>query len=436
MKNNVLLVNLNCKYSFEEFLKNDFTYNPALGISSISEYLMINGFNAYVKDFNYEKLDLDEICSLIEEKNITVVGVCCYTENLNQMFRFFRTLKHFNKNIITFAGGPHATLKPDEVIKSKAVDYAIRNEGEMTLLELLSHIEYGDELLSIDKIDGLTYKKENKIFHNKFRPYIKLLDSLPVINREHHNINAFKHTVSLYSSKGCPAKCIYCSATAISGSAYRTRNVDNIILEALLAKYQIGERFKKIYITDDTFTVNTKRVKRFCQLMKKYKYDFMWGCESRADVMTEELLDDMCTSNLYSLQFGVESGNQEVVDNIQKSMNLKHLESLIYFMRNYDVGVFTSFIVGHYCDTKETVDQTIKFAKHLCTINSNVGYGFAINTPFPGTYQYENAKELDIEIIDNDYSHYDLTTPVLNTKFLSATELSDLFIKANSSKEN
>lgn len=432
MKNNLLLVNLPCHSTMQDFVENKYNYNPSLGLLAITEYLTMFGFNSYIQDYNYSEMNYFELNNFIEENNITVVGITVYTENLNILFKFARTLKSLKKDIIIIAGGPHATLRPEEVIKSKSIDYVTTKDGESTFLELMLYLEKGEEVININDIKGLIYKNNNEKIINESRNGVTELDLLPIVNRERVDISRYKTVVTMYSSKGCPGLCIYCSASSISGARYRMRNIRNVFLECQLIYHQIGKTTNKIFFIDDTFTVNTRRLKEFCDLCNTMDFKMLWSCESRVDVMTEEIADLIAKSKCYSIQFGVESGNQDVLNSLRKHIDLKHLENIVGYLSKYNIGVFTSFIIGHYTDTEETMLETIEFSRKLRRLNMNVDFAISINTPFPGTWQYENSEEIGLNIIDKDYSHYNLATPVFTTKNFDIEKLLEIYAKSNS----
>lgn len=432
MKNKLLLVNLPCYSTMQDFVENSYQYNPSLGLMAITEYISMFGFEAYVRDYNYENMDYVSLLDFINEKEITVIGVTSYTENLNIMLKFVRIIKQQKSNIKIIVGGPHATLRPEDIIKSRFVDAVMSKDGESIFLELMIYYEYGNDLISLDKIDGIYYNQNKKKYKNSPREVITDLDLLPVINRERVDAEKYKSIVSVYTSKGCPAKCIYCSASAISGAKYRMRNIKNVFLECQVIYTQVNKETDKLYFIDDTFTVNLKRVKEFCSLVHEYDLKMLWSCESRVDVMNENIADLIAESHCFSIQFGVESGNQTVLNNIKKNIKLCHLEKMVAYMKKYKIGIFLSLILGHYCDTEETMLETVELAKRLSSVNPNVEFGISINTPFPGTWQYEHADELGMKIIDNDYSHYNLVTAVIETENFSKDELQNMHKRANS----
>lgn len=432
MEHNLLLIALPCETAMKDFIEDTYDYNPSLGLLAINSYLSMFDIDCYIIDYNYEELNYDKLETFIKENGISVVGVSSYTETQEAMFSFMKFIKSINPAIVTVTGGAQATLNVNDVIKNRAVDFVITKDGEAPFLELMIYLEYGEKQLQKDDIAGLYYKEKRTLL-GKPGNNILDLDLLPVINRELVDINRYSKTITIYSSKGCPGQCIYCAASFISGARIRMRDEDIIFLECQLIDKQIPyeEGPLEIFFSDDTFTVNPKRVRRFCEMCQKYDINMVWSCESRVDVMTIELVDLLAISKCYSIQFGVESGNQEVLNKIRKHINLGHLEKIISHAKQYPIEIFTSFILGHYCDTDETMIQTITFAKHLKKLNPNVNYVVSINTPFPGTYQYDHPDEIGIEIIDRDYSHYNLMTPVFRTKNFGPEKLLELQKLAN-----
>ena len=220
METKLLLINLPCYLSMKDFVENSYSYNPSLGLLAIAEYVSMFGFSAKVIDYNYAELDYYSLEEFICKEGISVVGVTAYTENLNLLFKFAKVLKDINRNLTIVVGGPHATLKPNEVIKNRYVDYVTVHDGEASMLELLLHFEYGDSFIKIDQIGGISTRK-NVLMQ---RGNVSDLSLLPIINRLKAQPERYNMVVTLYSSKGCPAKCIYCAASFISGSKYRIRN--------------------------------------------------------------------------------------------------------------------------------------------------------------------------------------------------------------------
>ena len=427
MKTKTLLINLPCYLSMKDFVENDYGYNPSLGLLAIAEYLGLFEFETKVIDYNYTNIDYESLERIILDENYSVVGITAYTENLNLVLKFSKTIKKINKHITVVVGGPHATLKPEDIVKSRYVDCVTVRDGEATFLELLSYFEFGGEFIPKQALEGVIFNNEPY----KIRDNVTDLSLLPIINRDKMDSSKYKNVVTIYSSKGCPGKCIYCAASFISGARYRIRNVYSIFLECWLIYYQLNKTVDRLFFIDDTFTVHKKRTKDFCHLVKKYNYPLLWSCESRIDVMKKETIDLFTESNCYAIQFGVESGSQYVLDTIKKNIDLAHLEEIVSYASKYAMEIFLGFMLGHYVDTIETMQDTINYIKRMLKINQYVQYSVSINTPFPGTWQYEHANEIGLTITDFDYSHYNLITPVIKTKFFDKVVLEKLFEQAN-----
>ncbi|MCD8055033.1 MAG: B12-binding domain-containing radical SAM protein [Lachnospiraceae bacterium] len=428
MKTKILLINLPCYLTMKDFVDNDFNYNPSLGLLALSEYVSLFGFEAKVIDYNFGEIDYAALEEMICEEGFGVVGVTVYTENLNLVLKFVKKIRKIDPRIKVMAGGPHATLKPDEIIKSRYVDFVMAKDGEASLLELMMYLEYGEKCITEEHLEGVISKR----CRNRERENVTDLSLLPIINREHAEIDRFKNLVTLYSSKGCPGRCIYCAATFISGAKYRVRDVYSIFLECWLIFHQCGQSISGLFFIDDIFTVQKTRTKEFCRLIREYEFPIYWSCESRIDVINEESIDMLAESKCCAIQFGVESGDQEILDIIGKHIRLDHLEKIVSYAAQYELRIHLGFMLGHYPDTEETMRKTLDFIRKMLKINGNINYSVSINTPFPGTWQYEHADEIGLEITDHDYSHYDLITPVIRTEHFDEAMLRQLYQESGS----
>ena len=205
-------------------------------------------------------------------------------------------------------------------------------------------------------------------------------------------------------------------------------------MECWLIYHQLGATVDKLFFIDDTFTVHKRRTKEFCNLVTTYKLPLLWSCESRIDVIDYSSIDLFAQSSCYAIQFGVESGNQDILDTIKKQINLEHLADIVGYADRYNLEIFLGFMLGHYPDTPETMQDTLDFISRMLSINKNIRFSVSVNTPFPGTWQYEHADEIGLTIFDPDYSHYNLVTPVIKTEYFDKDVLVDYFDRANAIK--
>lgn len=427
MNNRVVLLHLPImNYLEKDFVNEESGYNPSLGIMALGTYLELNGYEPIVIDMCYERMKVKELVKHIKIIDPLFVGISVYTENFNQAVKLAHCIKLENKNIKILFGGPHPTLQPMECIEKDPVDFVAMKEGESILLELAEAIRTEEKILKYEDIKGLVFKRNGIPFKNKYKNYISDLDLLPIIKRELVNIKRYGGYVNISTSRGCPGRCIYCSATALSGASYRVRSEYSIYLEMLLIKTIWGEKVYKIYIVDDTFTAIPKRLNNFMDLIEKYQFKINWQCESRVDVMNETLLVRMHETGCIAIQYGIESGCQEVLDKLQKGIDLEKAKEIINLTYKNKIIPCLSFMLGHYCDTKETMWQTAYLVKELFE-KYKAEIAVSYNTPFPGTLQYIKCKELGMKLLTQSYEKYTLLDPIVETENFTADDQREIF---------
>lgn len=413
--NSVMLLNFPIQTYVQKDFSYDAGYNPSLGLLSLGTWLELNGYHPIIIDLSFIKLSVEELLKRIEEEKPFLIGISVYTENIDMVLSTVKMIRQTFPNVKILLGGPHPSMAPEDGISSEYVDFIIRKEGEGVILELAEAITTDQKLIKYEDIQGLVFKQDNKVVSNPLRKAISDLDLLPVSKRELIGIDKYNVLVCISTSRGCPGKCIYCSATALSGATYRTRDIDNVFLEITMLKTLLKNNPLNVYIVDDTFTAFPERVLRFTYLVKKYDPNIIWQCESRVDVMNEELLDEMASAKCVAIQYGIESGSQKVLDGIHKGINLEHAIRIIDYSYQKNIIPVLSFMLGHHCDTKETMQETVDFIKKLyLKYKSEIALSF--NTPFPGTWQYTHREELGMKIKAKSYKMYSLLDPIVETK--------------------
>ncbi len=390
-------------------------FNPSLGLLSIIGYLELNGILCSIMDLAFENIKREEFEKRLILESPVIVGITTYTENIDMAVKFAERIKRLLPECRVTFGGPHVSLSLEEFKESEYVDFAIQGEGESTFLELYQAVVTGQSLFSYDKIDGLAYRIGEEVIINRKRDFITDLDLLPIVKRGVYADELYRKndTINLYTSKGCPGQCIYCAASALSGACYRVRNIGHVFLEILQCQHDYD--VENYFMVDDSFTVIKDRLLYFMSLYRENNAGFKWFCESIANAMTEEMLDQMAENGCIAIQYGMESANQEIQKKIHKNVDLKHAMDIIKATYEKGINPCASFIFGHYCDTEETMRETVEMIKYLYeTYEMEIGAGY--NTPFPGTYQYIHKDELGIKIAVSDYKNYSLLEPVMETE--------------------
>ena len=409
------------------------SYMPPLGLLSIANHLKLHGYNVKVLDFSTHYYDTQEIDEMIDDLNPLYVAFSVYTENVDSIFSICRYLKKKFKNLPLVLGGPHPTLDIDYCKRKRFVDFILTGDGEHSALELALAIKTNEELIHYNDIQGIVYKDKQGHFRNGApKRLVANMDLLPIINRDFIPTSFDVQLPTIYSSRGCPGKCIYCAAASMSGSKYRVRNIENVFVESLYIVDQC-KGYNQIFYCDDTFTVFRDRLEKFIELYKVSSVKFRWRCESRVDALYryKDLLSQLKTAGCHRIQFGIESGNQEVLNKIRKGLVLEHAYDIIDETIKAGIRVVASFIFGHYCDTLETMNDTLNMMIKLKKkYGSMFETTYGLNTPFPGTYQYDHMEELGMELLSNQFSDLDMVGPAIRTENFSEEDLLEFNKKA------
>lgn len=308
----------------------------------------------------------------------------------------FETIEKIKKAFPTakvVIGGTHATALSEQVMQEcESIDVVARQEYDFTISEI---VEAGDEL---EKVRGITYRDaEGRINKNPDRPWLEDLDELPFVSKVYQrflNVNDYfyafarKPMIQIFSARGCPFHCNFCSyPETMSGRVLRKRSVNNFVDEIEYICKEMPE-IQEIFIEDDTFTADRKRVIAICDEMIRRNLHPIWSCNTRAD-LPYEVMRKMKEAGCRLLVVGYESGNQNVLNETKKGITLEQSETFAINAKKLKLKVFGCFMIGLKGDNRETIEDTFRFAKKLypdmCFFQQAV--------PFPGTGFYNWAKE-------------------------------------------
>ncbi len=289
-------------------------------------------------------------------------------------------------------GGTHATALSEQVLKEcNAIDVVVRQEYDFTLPEIM---EAGGELRDVA---GITWRDGADIIYNADRPWTEDLDSLPFVSKVYRkflNVNDYfyafarKPMIQIFSSRGCPHRCNFCSyPETMSGRCVRKRSVENFVDEIEYICKKMPE-IQEIFIEDDTFTVDRKRVIAICKEIIKRDIHPIWSCNTRAD-LPYEVMKQMKAAGCRLLVVGYESGNQDVLNQTLKGIKLEQSYAFAKNTKKLGLKVFGCFMIGLKGDSLERIEETFRFAKRLYP--DMVFFQQAV--PFPGTGFYQWVKE-------------------------------------------
>lgn len=297
--------------------------------------------------------------------------------------------------------GTHPTALTEETLRlSDRVDAVARGEYEYTLRDLarrLSENEGTPDRTLLASIPGLSFRYSGEIIHNPDRAPITELDELPFISavyKKHLNIRDYFYTiaqypqVAIYTGRGCPHHCVYCVYPQVMhGHKYRKRSIENLIGEFRYIEEHLPD-VREIFIEDDTFTVDKKRVIAFSDAYRRAGLRISWVANSRADV-DGETLQALRRCNCRLLCVGFESGDQGVLNAMRKRLRVENATDFVRNARRAGILVHACFIVGNPGETKETLETTLAYAKSL---NPDTAQFFPLMV-YPGTAAYDWARK-------------------------------------------
>lgn len=395
---------------------------PALGL----EYIAANILDLVeVKIINgkVRNLSVTQIMKELIDFEPDVVGIsCCYTIGINFALKIAKESKM--QGYSTVLGGWHPNFEHSEILKYPFVDLIVRGEGELTFREVIENKE-------LETIKGISYRSNGTIINNPDRPLIKDLDKLPFparsLRHKKSYFQAFQMPIDVVeTSRGCPYRCIFCNIHLFYRGTYRTKSPERVIKELKIISNKNPR--KNVFIVDDNFTANIKRVEQICDLIVEEGIKLDLICQSRIDVIKKnpEIIKKMAKAGFWLFFLGIESFNQKALNNIQKKTQFRDILEAIEILHDNDILLIGSLLVGSKLDeTEEEINQMIKIVKKL-RIDFPL---YSIMTPLPGTQFRKYLIENNYEISKN-WSEYNFTTAVNPLHNLSKDKLEQLLSKA------
>lgn len=396
----------------ENALKNALGFiAPPMNLMYLASSLENESYSVKIVDDDLLQMGYENVSEMAEKLNPQVVGVTATTSTIKSALKYVEMVKKNLPESLTVIGGPHATFMPQETLNSSEdLDVVVMGEGEETMVDILD--ESFQEVPHMDNVPGIFFRdqKTGNLKSTPERPLIKDLDSLPFPARHLVPFESYAasedQTAGIITSRGCVYSCNYCSSSLIMGKKFRSRSPDNVVdeIEELTDKYQIRD----FGFMDDTFMLNKKRANDIADEIKTRGLDVSFVASSRVDRVDLGLLQNLKSSGMKTIYYGVESGSQRILDLMKKGISLENAEDAVKIAKNAGLEVLTSFIIGYPGETKEDINKTIDFSIKLEPDYSQ----YSILTPFPGTPIYNELKEKNL--IDNeDWQEYTVLKPLL-----------------------
>jgi anaerobic magnesium-protoporphyrin IX monomethyl ester cyclase len=377
---NVLLISPNADSELSEMTE------PAHGLAYVAACLLDQKHDVRVIDAKTLHLKTSKVVemALVLEERPDVIGITAMTPDIIWAGKIADGIKAHRPEIPIIVGGPHPTALPEETLREfPSFDIAVIGEGEMTAVDLLNALQSENATDRIQYIKGIAYRNGDQIVTTEPRPLIEDLDGLPM---PAWHLFPARSDHPIFATRGCPFTCKFCMR--MMGRRVRKRSPENVILEIeRLISDQHGS--KSFWFSDETFGVDRLWTEEFLGLMiqRGLSQHVEWFANSRVNIADKELYQKMRQAGCKRLAFGIESGNQKILDNVAKNFKLPDAENAVRLAKESGMVVNAFFILGHPFESRSTLVDTIRFAIRLNPDCISIG----IMVPYPGTEIWDMA---------------------------------------------
>ena len=340
----------------------------------------------HVKILNLSSYPWRKVEEIVAALDADVWGMSCWTANRRGVRLVADLIKARHPRAHVVVGGPHATPLGPEILRHyPSVDTVCLGESDLTFLEIVDRVSKGE---STAKVHGTVYRDGARVVTAPERKNVADLDALA---SPHHWFD----THILMTSRGCPWACTFCGAETSWGRGFRANSIDYVLdaMESVSKRLPV----KMIQIKDDTFTTNKKRVLALCKRMQEKKMGFFWSCDTRVDLLSDELLREMRLAGCQRLSLGVESGSQRILDLIDKKITPDEILASTNLAKKYGIKVRYYMMLGNRGETKESFAETLAFLERAAPHE----YVFSCLSVYPGTRDFHDAEKagwLDREV--------------------------------------
>jgi anaerobic magnesium-protoporphyrin IX monomethyl ester cyclase len=405
---------------------------PPTGLLILAAYLEreLPDWEIEIFDCQAKRKGWKDIEKEIESFSPSIVATSGFTCNAYACARVAEIAKKANSDIITIVGGLHFSQVPEESLMNfPEIDYIVRGEGEITLLELVKTLKA--EKKPVD-VMGLSFTHKKNIIHTQDRPLIENLDVLPYpayhlvedqIKNYHFTMMAGKNTTYMVmeGGRGCTHRCTFCTQWNHWRGVWRTKSPKRIVNEMQHIHEDFGGQF--IWFTDDNFDYKRRGKQLLTELKpKKFTSDIMLFFQARTDDVANnpDLVGQFRDVGNYWVMMGVENHSEERLKEYKKGISIPEAYKAVKILNKNDIFSHSMFVIGSRKDTSESIERLRDFSLDLASDFSI----YTTLTPYPGTVYYQTAKK-NGWIEDTNYSNYDMAHAIMPTETLTRKEVQE-----------
>ena len=401
---------------------------PPLGLAYLAAALRQERHDVRIFDGILSRDQFADIRDCMTDFRPEIVGISATSSLVGTAFRIAGLAKTMDPEPWTVLGGVHPSLFPEEVSREAAVDFVVQGEGETSMPALVEALAGGG---SPDGLPGIACKSDGRIIANAPPPLVEDLDTLPFPAYDlldipsYYSLQIPAHPfASMITSRGCPYRCVFCSARTTMGGKYRCNSPERTVGEIR----ELVDRFgvKEVLFKDSEFTFDAGRVEAFCDLLLRERFRVRWTCNGRIGNAGPTLLEKMRASGCRCIEYGVESGDEEILRTLDKRITLDQIRETFAQTRKAGLKTIANFMIGNPGETRESVEKSLSLAREIRADYCD----FSFATAFPGTRLYDMALENGWLLDNYDPANVRLDQCTMNATQMSTEELRQLLKKA------
>lgn len=398
-------------------------FRDSIGQHSIASFLELFHYKANVFSGTVRK-SKEVLIQEIEHHQVPIVGFYAAADNIKVVANMIKWIKE-RYQVVTVVGGPQAIALDLSFFNDTKNDFVIIGEGEIPVKFLLDCLI--DKTISLQQVPSLVYKIGEELHYNsQENSVIQQLDKIP-FPKIHNSITGNLRQgsmVGILTGRGCPFSCSFCYEG--QSNNLRFRSIDHV-MEEIDYIQQNNQNLTYINVYDDTFTINRERVLEFCTKIKKK--NIKWFCEGHVSFVLKypEMLEVMVAYGLVCIQFGLESGSDQVLDAYNKKITSDMIVKAVEICKKAGIITITgNFIIGGALETNETLEATKTLIKRLLDVGRGcMDLHLVYLAPYPNTRIVKNPEQFQLTLWEQlqQWNIYTMNTPVVSTKEFTTHEI-------------
>ena len=356
---------------------------PPIGLMYIAGALEKAGYSVEMLDNYLANKPLEEVKQIIRQCQPFMVGITCGSATFARCLETAQAIKEAKADCVVVVGGWHASYLPETLLAHPQIDYAIIGEGERAITQLANTLTQ-NKLDQATTIPGVACRTPSGITVNAPK-FIEDMDEIPYPARHLLPLEQYDRTIEFLDAKpadvmsisrGCVYSCGFCETRKLWGNINRSFSPKRVIGEIQDLQRRYGT--KGIYFINDNFTLNKEKTKTLCNLMIEQKLDLEWVCDTRVDLVDDELLELMSKAGCRVIWFGVESGSPKILRRINRNTTPQQVQTAFKLCKKHHIKTACSFMLGLPDETLEDMEKSLKFAKKIdpdyCQFNIFIAY--------------------------------------------------------------